>query len=52
MQTLIEGTGATVTEKSTVTAQYTGWVLGGDAKKPLIVHGRAVPLLLLTYSRL
>lgn len=33
-QTLIEGTGATVTEKSTVTAQYTGWVLGGDAKKP------------------
>lgn len=34
VQTLIEGKGAQVTEKSTITAHYVGWVLGGDAKKP------------------
>ncbi|TCD54085.1 FKBP-type peptidyl-prolyl cis-trans isomerase [Alloscardovia theropitheci] len=34
VQTLIEGNGNTLTENSTVTVQYTGWVLGGDAAKP------------------
>ncbi len=34
VQTLIQGTGAEVTENSTVTVQYKGWVLGGDASKP------------------
>ncbi|MFD0705481.1 FKBP-type peptidyl-prolyl cis-trans isomerase [Alloscardovia venturai] len=34
VQTLIQGKGATVKETSTITAHYTGWVLGGDASKP------------------
>lgn len=34
VQTLLKGDGAKVKETDTVTVQYTGWVLGGDAKKP------------------
>ncbi|MFC0265103.1 FKBP-type peptidyl-prolyl cis-trans isomerase [Alloscardovia macacae] len=34
VQTLLQGTGADVTQNSTVTVQYKGWVLGGDASKP------------------
>lgn len=34
VQTLLQGDGVTVSETSTVTVQYVGWVLGGDASQP------------------
>ena len=33
-QTLIKGSGAAVKPSDTVTVQYKGWLLGGDASKP------------------